>query len=388
MRIGILVPSIGNFGQKGFYNLQEVGLAKALDIYCSKIRVWRLIPEKEKYVKEKIADCKTAVLELIPAKQIGTHGIVDFEKLDKEIDVLICFSDTQLVVPAVYHWTKKNAIKFIPYIGVVKSNSVEGIKQKIMNALFFRNLRVYRKSYCLTKTPAVCEELKKTGVKQVMIAPIGLDISLLKKEYEKYDISMLKQKHGYKPEDKVLLFIGRLMDEKQPTRMVEIFSDLVKKDNNYKLLMIGSGILKNDVEKTIHREQLDSKVQLLDRIPNKDIWELYRFAEAFVNLNQHEIWGMAILEAMYYGCKVVAWNAPGPDSMIENGVSGWIVENNQQVIEKIEDITPVGKAAHVRIMDEFLWETTATKIYSVLEKNMNLPIFEGMADGRYRKKEV
>lgn len=388
MRIGILVPSIGNFGQKGFYNLQEVGLAKALDIYCSKIRVWRLIPEKEKYVKEKIADCKTAVLELIPAKQIGTHGIVDFEKLDKEIDVLICFSDTQLVVPAVYHWTKKNAIKFIPYIGVVKSNSVEGIKQKIMNALFFRNLRVYRKSYCLTKTPAVCEELKKTGVKQVMIAPIGLDISLLKKEYEKYDISMLKQKHGYKPEDKVLLFIGRLMDEKQPTRMVEIFSDLVKKDNNYKLLMIGSGILKNDVEKTIHREQLDSKVQLLDRIPNKDIWELYRFAEAFVNLNQHEIWGMAILEAMYYGCKVVAWNAPGPDSMIENGVSGWIVENNQQVIEKIEDITPVGKAAHARIMDEFLWETTATKIYSVLEKNMNLPIFEGMADGRYRKKEV
>lgn len=367
MRIGILVPSIGNFGQKGFYNLQEVGLAKALDIYCSKIRVWRLIPEKEKYVKEKIADCKAAVLELIPARQIGTHGIVDFEKLDKEIDVLICFSDTQLAVPAVYRWTKKNAIKFIPYIGVVKSNSVEGMKQKIMDALFFRNLKVYRKSYCLTKTPAVCEELKNTGVEQVMVAPIGLDISLLNKEYEKYDVFLLKQKHGYKPEDKVLLFIGRLMDEKQPIRMIEIFSNLVKKDNNYKLLMIGSGILKNDVEKTIRKEHLDSKVQLLDRIPNKDIWELYRFAEAFVNLNQHEILGMAILEAMYYGCKVVAWNAPGPDSMIENGVSGWIVENNQQVIEKIEDITPVGKAAHDRIMDRFLWGSTATKIYSVLE---------------------
>ena len=77
---------------------------------------------------------------------------------------------------------------------------------------------------------------------------------------------------------------------------------------------------------------------------------------------------MAILEAMYYGCRVVAWNAPGPDSMIENGVSGWIVENNQQVIEKIEDVTPIGKAAHNRIMDEFLWESTAAKIYPVLEK--------------------
>ena len=31
MRIGLLITSIGNFGQKGFYNAQEIGLAKELD---------------------------------------------------------------------------------------------------------------------------------------------------------------------------------------------------------------------------------------------------------------------------------------------------------------------------------------------------------------------
>lgn len=36
---------------------------------------------------------------------------------------------------------------------------------------------------------------------------------------------------------------------------------------------------------------------------------------------------MAILEAMYYGCKVVAWDAPGPNLIIENGKSGWLVRD-------------------------------------------------------------
>ena len=30
MKIGILITSISNFGQSGFYNSQEIGLAKAL----------------------------------------------------------------------------------------------------------------------------------------------------------------------------------------------------------------------------------------------------------------------------------------------------------------------------------------------------------------------
>ncbi len=31
MRVGLLVTSIGNFGQRGFYNAQEIGLVKEMD---------------------------------------------------------------------------------------------------------------------------------------------------------------------------------------------------------------------------------------------------------------------------------------------------------------------------------------------------------------------
>ena len=95
---------------------------------------------------------------------------------------------------------------------------------------------------------------------------------------------------------------------KQPIKMIQIYADIAKKDARYKLLMVGMGELKDEIIQCIDELGVSRGIRLIDRISNCDIWELYRFADAFVNLNQQEIFGMAILEAMYYGCKVVAWN--------------------------------------------------------------------------------
>lgn len=365
MRVGILVPSIGNFGQKGFYNLQEVGLAKALDAYCEKVRVWRLVSEFEEGRSETIEGCKNATMDFVPAKQIGSNGIVDFSKIDRNLDVLLCFADTQLAIPSIYKWTVKNRIRFIPYIGVVESHSTNKIKQKIMDILFAQNLRVYKKCCCLVKTPTVGEALKKLGVYDIAVAPVGLDMTLLNENLACNALE-LKREYGYAAEEKIILFIGRLIEEKQPVRMVEIFSNIVKTDKRYRLLIVGTGKLNSQVADAVDTYGLKDKVRMIDRIPNCDVWKLYRFAEAFVNLNQQEIFGMAILEAMYYGCKVVAWKAPGPSLIIENGVSGWIVESNQQVIDKIKDTVNMGEKAHERIVREFVWDSTAKKICAII----------------------
>ena len=141
-----------------------------------------------------------------------------------------------------------------------------------------------------------------------------------------------------------------------------------KKSQDYKLLMVGTGELKTAVEERIKELDLSDCVQMIERIPNSDIWELYRFAVAFVNLNQQEIFGMAILEAMYYGCKVVAWKAPGPNLIIENGKSGWLAGSDSGVIEKIMDTAEVGTEAHRRVLAEFTWESSAKKMRSVIIK--------------------
>lgn len=365
MRIGILVLSIGSFGTAGFYNLQETGLAKALDSLGNETVVYKLIPASEERRKQPIAGTRHSMIHFLPSKQIGTNGVPNLKLLDRDLDLLICFSDTQYAVPAVFRWTQKNGIPMFPYIGVLESHSTKPWIKRLINLLFQRNLAVYRKCRCLVKTPTVGQQLARKGVADISVIPVGLDLSLLKTDSHQYNIQTLKRKYGYSGEDKVLLFVGRFIEEKQPVRMIEILFEIRKHDPSCKLLMVGTGELREAVEKKREELNLSEHVQIMERIPNRDIWELYRLADAFVNLNQQEIFGMAILEAMYYGCKVVAWEAPGPSYIIENGISGWLVRSNAEAAEKILDTTDLSEASGSRILTSFTWQSSAEKILSI-----------------------
>lgn len=368
MRIGLLITSIGNFGQKGFYNAQEIGLAKELDKLFDEVIVYKAVPFSEKKSCSFIDGCLHSSLLQIPVKSRGINGKWDCSVMDATLDALIYFSDTQLAVPKVYQWCLKNKIQMYPYIGVLESHSTNVLKKRIINVLFQRNIAVYKKCTCFVKTPMVEEKVRTLGIKNTVLTPVGLDVSLLHKDYKMVSSAELKAKYGYKDTDKALLFIGRLIEEKQPIRMIEIFSEIRKKDKSYKLLMIGTGELKDTVEKRIMELCLNREVRMVDRIPNNEIWKLYRMADTFVNLNQQEIFGMSILEAMYYGCKVVAWKAPGPNLIIEQGVSGWLAESNEDVINYIRKKNSFGDHSHDRVMKSFTWNSTARKIAEILKE--------------------
>lgn len=368
MRAGLLITSIGNFGQKGFYNAQEIGLAKELDKLYEEVSVYKAVPHNQERSKRLIDECDHSTLYQIPVQSNGINGIWNCDVMDASLDVLIYFSDTQLAVPNVYKWCCKNHIQMYPYIGVIESHSTNAVKKLIINALVKRNIAVYKKCTCFVKTSTVAEKLNSLGIKNTALTPVGLDVSLLHVDYENTAVEGIKEKYGYQLNDKVLLFIGRLIDEKQPVRMIDILAELRKKDATYKLLMVGTGELKTAVEARIKELDLQDTVQMVERIPNSDIWELYRLADSFVNLNQQEIFGMAILEAMYYGCKVVAWNAPGSNLIIENGKSGWLADSNGGVIEKIMDTAEVGMEAHCRVLAKFTWASSAKKMRSVIMK--------------------
>lgn len=367
MKVGLLITSIGNFGQKGFYNAQEIGLAKELDKLFDAIIVYKAVPNTEKKSKSLIDGCTHSILYQIPVKNNGINGVWNCDVMDTTLDALIYFSDTQLAVPIVYKWCRKNNIQMYPYIGVIESHSTSAVKKLIIDAMFQRNIEVYRKCTCFVKTPAVEKELKNLGIKSAVLTPVGLDISLLHTDYEKISAEEIKKKYGYQSDDKVLLFIGRLTDEKQPVRMIDILWDARKKDQSYKLLMVGTGELKKAIEDKIREYDLSDYVRIIDRIQNRDIWELYRMADSFVNLNRQEIFGMAILEAMYYGCKVVAMKAPGPELIIENEVSGYLASSKKELVNYILSPIKLQIKAHERIVNCFTWENTARRMAAVIQ---------------------
>jgi 1,2-diacylglycerol 3-alpha-glucosyltransferase len=327
MRVGIFVPYIGNFGEKGFYNSQETGLAKSIAKYGSKVIVYKLVSRVllDKEVREDVSD--NIIIRRIPAINIGTHGLINFDIFKNDnLDTIVCFADIQIIVGPLSIWCRKYNINLISYVGAVKSNSADWKVRLITNIISKINIGVYKRNIVIVKTPFVNEQLARKGVTKLKVAPVGLDFDLMKKDFEVFDKLRIKNNLGFKDDDRILLFIGRLVEEKKPIEALMILKALINKGYKYKMLMVGTGYLKNQVHDYIRDNNLEKFVVYIDKIMNSEIWQLYYISDWFVNLNPNEIFGMAILEAMYYRCSVIAMSAPGPSFIIKDKENGILID--------------------------------------------------------------
>ena len=309
MKIGILVTIISGFGKKGFYHSQEIGLGKALRELGHEVIVYKGVSREKK--RETIQAGEGLRVEYIPMPALGVHGIFDPRVLDQDLDGLLAFSDTQLFLPRVYRFCEKNGICLVPYIGIAHS-SEKNFKSLWMDAVYrLGTRRIYRKIPVLAKNDGVRRELMAQGVRDCEIAPVGLDETELKQDFETQDRSALRAKYGYSDQDVIISFVGRMKSEKRPLDMLRIL-DQVKEKKPFRLLMVGEGYLEKEVMDEARRLSLTDRVRLIPRIPYEKMWEVHYIADYIVNLCDREIFGMALLEGIYYLSSAAATDAPGP----------------------------------------------------------------------------
>lgn len=337
MKIGIIALSLNKTAVPGFYNSQELGLGRALSEQGHDVIVYKLFSSNtlSSVKKETISDTFSYVQ--IPASSLGINGFFKKSCLDSSLDILVCFSDTQLYTTSVASWCRKHHIRFIPYIGVINSSSTSRINRIIMR--FYRShlLRFYKKQQMvLGKTPSICKELSSLGITQALLFPVGLDETLLNSAYQDTSIASLKTELGYVEADEIILFVGRFEPEKEPLDMISIFAKAYAANPNLQLCMIGKGFLEEEMKAEIKKNHLESVVRIVSAVPNDQMWKYYRISKCLVNLNHHEIYGMVLLEALYYECPVLAYRAPGPEYILSQyQTSSMLLDDYETLISKI-----------------------------------------------------
>lgn len=359
MKIVIVTLAMTTAGRGTFYNAQDIGLGRALAKAGHTIDIYDFVKQDEQdvFLSERLC------IHYQKSRSIGNHSLHSYDFITGDADTVLCFSDNQIGFGRLKKRCDRVGVPCYPYVGVVASHSGNPIKRAVMD-MVASNERYYRSMHVLAKTPQVKRELETAGAKDVTLMPVGLDESRLYREYEKTDKGELREQLGLPKQGRIILYLARLTQEKRPLEMLSIFADIRKTDHAAHLAVIGKGELQEQFLKKIEECNLRESVTYVESVPNAEVWQYFCASDVMVNLNAGEIFGMAILEAMYYGCPVVARSAPGPEFIIRDGTDGFIAEGDKEVTEKITELfenaklrKSIADRAKEKVKTCFLWES-------------------------------
>ena len=368
MKTGILVTIISGFGKKGYYHSQEIGLGKALLEMGHEVIIYKGVTQDKEAVTDRLED--GLQIRYIPMRSLGIHGNCPADVIDPDLDGLLSFADTQLFLPHIYRYCRKNKICFVPYIGI--AHSFQGnLKSKVMDQLFHMStLKLYRRIPVLAKTDEVRDELLGLGVKNCRVTPVGLDETELKTDFRDYDRNMLREKYGYRPDDVIICFVARLKAEKRPLDMVDLFCALREK-KNARLLMVGEGYQKDEIIAKVDKLGLADYVRMIDRVPYENMWEIHYISDYFVNMRHGEIFGMALMEGIYYESSVVAMEGPGPSFILKGMEGHCLCGNDQEVLQWLEGDRPdpsLLRKSSDKLIEKFSWKSCAQGFTDIIEE--------------------
>ncbi len=156
------------------------------------------------------------------------------------------------------------------------------------------------------------EELEEHGITNVQLWRRGVDTELFHPSRATREMRVrLTQGH---PEDKLLLYVGRLSAEKEIERCRDIIAALP----GVRLALVGDGP---------HRQKLEqyfagTPTFFAGFLKGLPVAEAFASADAFYLPSRTETLGLVLLEAMAAGCPVVTPRAGGTADIVRDGITG------------------------------------------------------------------
>jgi glycosyltransferase involved in cell wall biosynthesis len=163
----------------------------------------------------------------------------------------------------------------------------------------------------------------------------------------------------------VFLSAGYLLERKGVDLVIRAFSLALKSNLNIKLLIVGDGPQKNNLEKLVDNLMIRDFVSFTGNVPNDQIHNFYQKSDVFVSMSRSDSFPSMYLEAMSSGLPVIASDNDGSKSMIVDNENGYIVEqeNVEMLSQKIlflsknqKEIIRLGNSARNTAVNKYDWK--------------------------------
>lgn len=135
-----------------------------------------------------------------------------------------------------------------------------------------------------------------------------------------------------------ILVVGRLVPHKQVERLVEMLPRIRQRVPDTRLVVVGEGYHKSEIELAIERNSIGHAVELRGRVSNADLVQSYREAWVLASASLAEGWGMTITEAAACGTPAVVSRIGGHTNAVQEGVSGQLADSPEELAEKLIEL--------------------------------------------------
>jgi glycosyltransferase involved in cell wall biosynthesis len=197
------------------------------------------------------------------------------------------------------------------------------------------------------------------GDKNTVLIPNGVDST----NSEKYDKKFIES-IGIKPENKVILSLGRLEDTQKGFSFgIKAMALLKDKYPNIIYIIAGKGPDMEMYKKLISKYNLEGKVKLLGYVTYEQKYSLFRRADIILQPSEREIFSIFTLEVMHFGKPIITTKNEGSIDIIKDGYNGFFAERNEKdIADKVHKVLSLDKPKFAEIRKNSF---STAKLFSV-----------------------
>jgi 1,2-diacylglycerol 3-alpha-glucosyltransferase len=242
----------------------------------------------------------------------------------------------QLEIPLVhtYHTMYED------YVHYITKGYFDGVSKKIVEylTLFYCDYTISELIVPTKKTYDLFKEKYKVN-RNIYIIPTGIEVEKFYQEnFDPKDIIDLRKRVGIDKNDFVLLYVGRIAEEKNVSFLLDAQKALVKKYSNIKLLIIGDGPDYEKHKKEVLHPSFKNSVIFTGKVPLTEVAKYYQLGDVFVTASKSETQGLTVIEAMASSMPVVCARDESFMNTVVPDLNGYMFDKKQDYRNIIFDL--------------------------------------------------
>ncbi len=207
-------------------------------------------------------------------------------------------------------------------------------------------LEYFTKFYCDTTATELIVPTTKTYKlftekykfeKNIHIIPTGIEVDrFFEENINKEEVQNLRKRLDLSKKDFVILFVGRLAEEKNVEFLINSQKNLNKKYKNIKLIIVGDGPDKEKYEKLSNSLGLSNNIIFTGKAAWGDMPYYYHVSDVFATASKTETQGLTIIEAMASQVVPVCMRDEAFQSMVTEELNGLFFVTNEEYETEIK----------------------------------------------------